>query len=254
MPSVYCDTIEEILWSKIYSKDFTLDSNVDIWRIMISSSLHLIHHLSQLLSSDERARASRYHQKKDRQRFAVSRIALRFLLGKYSNINPEKIEFAVGGNKKPFMQNVGAPALHYNISHSGDWILIAFSDEGIGADIEMIDEVFSYSEILHQNFTQQEISFITNGNHQSENFYLLWTRKEALLKATSKGIDSDLPFIPSLDGRHNADQEMIGSDKDFFVSSFKIADKYIGSVGYASGNKKLRFRDINNFLRSEERS
>lgn len=244
MPSVYCDSIEDILWNKVYSKDFTLNSNVDIWRIMISSNLHLIHAFSQILSSDEHARAFRYHQEKDRQRFLVSRIVLRFLLGKYSNINPEKIEFAIGGNKKPFMQNVAAPVLHYNVSHSGDWIMIAFSDQGIGVDMEIIDEVFSYAEILEQNFSKQEISFITDGNHQSENFYLLWTRKEALLKATSKGIDSDLPFIPSLDGIHEVDMEMIGSDKDFWVSSFKIADNYIGGVAYASGNKKIRFRDI----------
>jgi len=247
MPSVYCDYIEKILWDKVCSGEFTLKSNIDIWRILISSKLHLIDDFAKILSSDEHARASRYHQEKDRQRFIVSRVVLRFLLARYSDNNPEKIEFETGLNKKPFLKNSSADRLCFNVSHSGDMILIALSDSDIGTDAEMIDEIFSYAEILEQNFSNEEIAFITEGNQQSENFYLLWTRKEALLKATSKGIDSKLPFIPSLDGMHNANQEVIGSDKDFCVSSFKITDNYIGSVAYASGNKKLRFRDINEF-------
>ena len=251
MPSVYCNNIENLHWCNMNDADFTIGSNVDTWRIQIASNLHVIDSFSKILSSEEYTRASRYHQQKDRQRFIVSRIALRFLLARYSNIDPGKIEFAIDSNKKPFMQNVIAPDLNYNVSHSGDWIIIAFSDSGIGADIEMIDNVFSYAEILQQNFSREEVFFISDGKQQSENFYLLWTRKEALLKATSKGIDGDLPFIPSLDGRHEVEEKMIRSDKNFYISSFKIAENYIGSVAYASGNKKLRFIDFSEFPFSE---
>jgi 4'-phosphopantetheinyl transferase len=251
MPSIYCDCIKEILWEKVTGDFFLLAENADVWRIQISSNLALIDRFSQILSRDERVRASRYHQEKDKERFLVSRIALRFLLAKYANNNPEKIEFEIGLNKKPFLKNSGADSLRFNVSHSDDIVLIAISGSDIGTDVEKIDEVFSYTEILRQNFSEEEIVFITDGNQQSENFYLLWTRKEALLKATSKGIDSDLPFIPSLDGRHNVDQEMIGSDKDFCVRSFKIKEDYVGSVAYASENKKIRFRDFNGFAFSD---
>ncbi len=248
MPSIRCDNIENIHWGKLNNDDFALSSNVDIWRLRISSNIVLIDRFGKILSTDEHTRASRYHHQKDTERFLVSRIALRFLVAKYSKIDPGNIEFAVGSNKKPFLRNAGAHDLHYNVSHSGDWILIAFSDAEIGTDIEMIDDVFSYGEILKQNFSGQEISFITEAKNQSENFYLLWTRKEALLKATSKGVDSDLPFVPSLEGSHEVEHGMIGSGKDFFVSSFRIAENYIGSIAYAAGNHRIRFRDLNDFL------
>src|ERR1035438_1512738 len=248
MPSIYCNCIEDILWHKVYGDVFGLTSAADIWRTQISDNLPLINRFDHILSEGEKARASRYHQEKDKQRFIISRIVLRFLLAKYSNNDPEKIEFATGSNKKPFVQNASAVDLYYNISHSGDVILIAVSDSDIGIDVERIDVDFSYSEILRQNFNTEEIGFINRGKQPAENFFLLWTRKEALLKATSKGIDSDLPFIPSLDGKHDIDQKIMGSGKDFCVSSFKVTGNYMGSIAYKPGYEKIRFRDIDQFF------
>lgn len=230
---------------------FSLTSCADVWRIPISPNLPLIHRFDQILSSNEKERAARYYQEKDKQRFMVSRIALRFLLAKYSNIKPEKIELEIGLNKKPFLHNAGGIDLCYNISHSGDMILIGLSDSDTGIDIEKVDDFFSYSGILPQNFSKEEIEFINNGKQKAENFYLLWTRKEALLKATSKGIDNDLRFVPCLDGKQKADQEIIGSDKDFCVSSFKVSENYTGSIAFKKGCEKIRFRDINEFLFSD---
>lgn len=69
-------------------------------------------------------------------------------------------------------------------------------------------------------------------------------RKEALLKATSKGVDDDLPNVPSLDGLHDIKKEIIGSDESWAVSSFKIEDNYIGSIAYKSAQQKVVFFDI----------
>ncbi|HXB45927.1 MAG TPA: 4'-phosphopantetheinyl transferase superfamily protein [Puia sp.] len=208
----------------------------------------MINRSGHILSEDEKARASHYRKPNDKQRFEVSRIALRFLLGKYANNEPENIEFVIGLNKKPFVQNLNARDLYYNVAHSADEILIAVSDADIGIDVERIDLDFAYSEILGQNFSLDEIGFINGATLPAESFYLLWTRKEALLKATSKGIDEDLPLVPSLDGTHTVDQKIIGSDKDFSLDSFRFAKNYVGSIAYPTGCENIRFIDINRFI------
>src|SRR5450631_3892134 len=107
MPSIYCNCIEHIVWDKVYGDISGLTSGADVWRTQIFPIVPLINRFSHILSEDEKARALRYHKEKDSQRFIISRIALRFLLAKYLNNDPQKIEFAIGLNKKPFVQNAG---------------------------------------------------------------------------------------------------------------------------------------------------
>jgi 4'-phosphopantetheinyl transferase len=250
MPSVHCDCIGDIVWScdeKSYNQISPIP-NVDIWRIRVSSSLNLISQFDQVLSRDERARACRYHQEKDRARFLVSRIALRGLLAKYSNRGPADIEFITGNNKKPLLNNSGSENLHYNISHSGDWILIAVGNSEVGADVEKQDKGFSYEAIIEQNFGEEEIQFIKNSREPSANFYLLWTRKEALLKATAKGIHDELKLVPCLNGDHQVDEKIIGSNRNWQVKTFQVNTGCFGSVAYKENNRALRFFDFDRVL------
>jgi 4'-phosphopantetheinyl transferase len=48
----------------------------------------------------------------------------------------------LGNNKKPFLVSDGRPAIQYNITHAGDWILLAVSNEAVGADVEFVDKGF----------------------------------------------------------------------------------------------------------------
>jgi 4'-phosphopantetheinyl transferase len=247
MPSIHCNYITNINWDyeRLNNDELKLVGDVDIWKIPISSNLKLISKFSDILSGKEQRRAERYHQQKDKDRFILSRIALRILIGKYSGIPPHTIIFAEGINKKPFAENINLKNFQYNLSHAENFIVIAFSKSEIGIDIEKVDKNFSFKEILEQNFSDGEIAFIKNSNASSDNFYLLWTRKEALLKATSKGIDDNLKLVPCLNGANLLDEEIIGSHKDWFVSSFKVENDYIASIAYKASNQAIAFRDIN---------
>ena len=81
---------------------------------------------------------------------------------------------------KPYMPGA---EVQYNLSDSGDRILIAVSRQAVGIDVEYVKPKFYYDTILPLNFTQEEIDFISGGD-SSNRFFMLWTRKEAILKAT----------------------------------------------------------------------
>ena len=194
-----------------------------------------------IVNKDEVERAKRYYQIKDRNRFLISRGALRSILGKYLNIAPSSVSFGFGPNKKPYIINTGKAKLHYNLSHSGDWILIAVSASEIGADIEFIKPSFAYRDVLMDYFSTDEIKFI-NQQSSAERFFLLWTRKEAFVKATGKGLDSNLKLIPSLDGMHMTDE--VSPARNWFISSVKLNEQYIAALAGNINVNKVQFFDF----------
>ncbi|MBC8151318.1 MAG: 4'-phosphopantetheinyl transferase superfamily protein [Bacteroidetes bacterium] len=184
--------------------------------------------LTAFLRSDESARAARYHQPKDRQRFIVARAALRMLLSSYTRQRPVDIEFVTGVAKKPALR--GFTGVHYNVSHSGNRVLIAVGNQPVGIDVEQVDPDFDYRAIVLHSFSPEERDYIGESATSRSRFYRLWTRKEALAKATARGIDDDFWRVPSLDGRHWLPGDWLGTADDWTVSSFTLADEYVASV------------------------
>ncbi|WP_114938156.1 4'-phosphopantetheinyl transferase family protein [Mucilaginibacter endophyticus] len=236
----YLDAVD---WLQNANSNPTIDVNVDVWRIKITDHLSLIGQLKTLLLPDEITRAGRYYQEKDRQRFIVSRAALRIILGKYLVQKPENIRFEIGPNKKPFVKTSG-PIINYNISHSDEWVTIAISKTKVGIDTEKIDRSFAYKEILADNFSTDEIRFI-NQPEPMEKFVLLWTRKEATTKLTSQGLDERIKNIPSLDGDHLTSSDIVNSTEAITLVSFKLDSNNLATLAYESESQSvLRFYDI----------
>ena len=239
--TVYCNYLENIVWEKNSSFSSLTDS-VTIWKIDVVSDSRSLISLSALLNNAEIERANRYYHDKDRHRFITSRAALRILSGKYLEINSLNIEFDIGPNKKPFLRNnTTGRQLHYNTAHSENSILLAFANSEIGVDIEKADDSFDYQEIVNTNFSKEEILFINKAENPKTTFYLLWTRKEALAKATGKGLPDDLSLLPSLDGTHTIKDEAGSSSGPWIISSFKVAIDFIGSIAFPSNIKSIKF-------------
>ncbi|MBE6766757.1 MAG: 4'-phosphopantetheinyl transferase superfamily protein [Ruminococcaceae bacterium] len=57
----------------------------------------------------------------------------------------------------------------------------------VGIDIECIDRLCDFKKISHSFFTPEELDFLS-GDSLADRFYHIYTRKEALIKATGKGI------------------------------------------------------------------
>jgi len=230
---IFCDQIDPI-WQN--GNLIRSEQNVDIWKIKVRD----ISSVSEnILSNNERIKASRFLHTKDRVNFTCRRSALRILLSRYIDIPPSEIEFISGENKKPELSSE-LSKIRFNVSHSGELALIAISDSPIGVDIERIEPGFKYADILKHSFSELEISGIEQAADSREVFFRLWTRKEALTKASSKGLDDDLSDIPCLNGWHSMNENLIGLNGIWQLNSFSINAEYTGSIACIA-DKKLNY-------------
>ena len=244
MPYIYCDGAGQIQWNDPSFQNWTKESFIDLWRLPVNAESPILSYNPPVLNSEELEKSRRYLKEADRMRFVISRTALRILLGRYLDREPQDIPLFTGPNKKPSVQVIGGRQLHCNIAHSGDWILIAVSDSPVGVDLEKINDRFSYEEILPVSFSPGEVSAIQHARESRSVFFLLWTRKEALTKATGKGLDSDMVLVPCLDGRHEVESSLLGSPDNWKVSSFTFEELYCASLAGNPGLENIVFWDL----------
>jgi 4'-phosphopantetheinyl transferase len=222
-------TIREVEW--LDYRACTYADELALFRYKLDASTERDTYLQSLLQPDEISRAQRYHQPADRQRFIYSRAVLRALLGKHVNEQAGQILLSEGINKKPVLSNY--PNVFFNVSHSGDWVLIAISRMRVGVDVEQIRPDFPVDDLLDSICSPKERAWIYKGADDIRlSFYQLWTRKEALVKATGKGISDAFQHVPSLDGLYSIESDLINAVGQWVVGGFILEEGYPASIAY----------------------
>jgi 4'-phosphopantetheinyl transferase len=144
-----------------------------------------------ILSDDERARADRYRLEADRARFTVGRGLMRELLGRYVGRDGKLIDIRQGTAGKPVAQE----AMPFNVSHSGDLVLLAFASERqVGIDVEEARRSLEPLDLATHFFSAAEVAALAalDGDERMLAFFRCWTRKEAYLKGTGSGLSRPL--------------------------------------------------------------
>lgn len=235
-------TIEAPVWERSVLSKLSA-GQVHVYLFDISAQLLRESDLIRLLSLDERNRASRYHQKKDKQRFIISRAMQRHILSSYIDIDPSLLKFTSRANGKPCLTK-DWDWLHYNISHSGDHILLMVSRTQVGADIEWIDLDFNFKELLEGSFNKIEMDYILEKDSRSR-FYELWTRKEAFFKATGQGLTDDLPLFSAMSGIGTYQDKALLYAGDWQLRSFQLQDQYMVCIASSGHGPEYRFIHCN---------
>lgn len=117
---------------------------------------------------------------------------------------PIEFEFVYGPHGKPYFKDCvlkEEKPLFFSLSHSGDYVLCALSDEEVGADIQRIPgadvkKILREEQIAERFFTEQEriwyqqedvaASFLSE--QKRRRFYRIWAAKEAYMKWTGNGL------------------------------------------------------------------
>ena len=135
-----------------------------------------------LLTPERQTKLNQYKQFSDQVRCLVAGLLLRHALG-----DELAASLTIDSNGKPQLTD---SSIHFNLSHSGNYVILGVSDHIIGVDIE-VNAPYSPS-VARKCFTLEEQTWLLsnpNNNIQpfSDAFFKLWTGKESIMKAIGQG-------------------------------------------------------------------
>jgi 4'-phosphopantetheinyl transferase len=143
-----------------------------------------------LVSTERRERFLRFRRAEDRERSIVGELLARSVISDRLGVAKEQIEFEEGEHGKPALR--AFKDIHFNISHSDEWVVAAFSERVVGVDVQRIEG--RSLDVAKRFFTDREYELILAEPEQDRLslFFELWTLKESYLKAQALGIPGGL--------------------------------------------------------------
>lgn len=158
------------------------------------------------LPENEVKKVDRFIQQTARDQGLMVRGYLRAVLSHFADIEPQQWQFEYGEKGKPRLSDdqFSQTGLHFNLSHSGDWLLIGVvktngtteqqKEFEFGVDIERRRESTNIHSILNHYFSPPEESALLalpEDKHR-ERFFDLWALKESYIKAKGLGLSLSL--------------------------------------------------------------
>ncbi len=168
---------------------FHSGSDLHVWRAELKPGADTLRRLTAALDEAERERAGRLADPVAAARFSAARGLLREMLGAYLGIAPREVVLRRERHGKPCLE---APQpLHFNLSHAGDHLLLAFSPTArLGVDLERVRPLAHTERIARRAFAPDELrSWLALAEHERlAGFFERWTRMEALAKLLGHGV------------------------------------------------------------------
>lgn len=140
---------------------------------------------------------------------------------------------------KPFLNK--APDIFFNISHCDGLVVCAFHNHPIGADAELPG--YFPEVLIDRALSKQEKDFLqktgTTPSLREEWFYRLWTLKEAYVKKSGIGIDTNLTDFSFSFTQSNDNIHVICSDISTSCYQVKLSHGQIISLCFDGINAEI---------------
>ncbi|RYE26025.1 MAG: 4'-phosphopantetheinyl transferase superfamily protein [Sphingobacteriales bacterium] len=167
------------------------ENRVAVYALKLDTSVNEQHFQYLLAKTSERIKQKmqKYRHKIDAYRSLFAESLAKYCIGQYTCIPCQGVVFQYLANGKPYVE---LDHVHFNISHSGNWVVCAVSHKPVGVDIEQqlpndLNDVAGFFSLQ-----EQQDLFNRPKQEQLEYFYSLWTLKESFIKQTGEGFSRDL--------------------------------------------------------------
>jgi 4'-phosphopantetheinyl transferase len=239
------------IWDR-FSGDYALpEDEVHVWRTSLGIAALDLAKLQRILSADEQKRADRFHFEVDRRRSTIARGYLRLLLGEILDLPANRLQFEYDEFGKPRLVPTQGLPLQFNISHSGDLILIAITiGRAVGVDVERIRTDVDLDGVAARFFSANERKTLAllAGPARYKAFFTCWTRKEAYLKARGIGLSLsldqfDVSFLPDEDPQLLATRHDPPDVRRWGLRELGLSRDYVAALAAQGSNWKLKCWD-----------
>lgn len=182
------------------------------------------------LPSQEQEKIRRFKFQKDKDRSLLGKILLWKLLHEQSDFR-KPLQFDYSEYQRPSIRSCHAD---FSISHSGEIVVCGLSTTGlIGVDVEEERPVAPAE--FNAFFNPEELQWI--GDSRSR-FFQLWSRKEALIKASGSGMFADLLSINATQPNHQL------GGREFVVQNLELQPDYGCAIALSENTAQINFSAI----------
>jgi 4'-phosphopantetheinyl transferase len=224
-------------------------NEIHVWATSLAVEPAVLEKLAHTLAPDEQERAQRFKFDLHRNRYLAGRGALRAILAQYLATNPAQLRFDYLANGKPVLAGEFASAgIHFNLAHTGDLALVAVTRMSlVGVDVEWVRPVKDVDHLVARFFSRREDELFQKVpvEEKPAAFFNLWTRKEALLKATGEGITRSLSlvevsFLPGEPARLLAISGDAKAAQQWEMREFAPTQGFVGAVAIQPGTSNIQ--------------
>ena len=106
-----------------------------------------------------------------------------------------KNDWQITYNDRGKPSNIKYPQIHFSISHSGLYWLVAFGHQNLGIDVQLMElkkknSNDHYLKLAKRFFNPSEINYLNNSLDIKQSFFLIWCAKESYVKYLGSGISN----------------------------------------------------------------
>lgn len=185
-------------------------------------------------------KAERIHNSKAKIVSIAAGLLIQKILFEQYGLTKDAIQVELGEYGKPILlsgkSDHATRKIHFNISHSGEYVVAAVSDENIGIDIECKkDENF---RVAKRCFTDAEYEYIMDRPEEDRMraFRDIWTMKESFLKYTGTGISVPLnSFSVDVENRKAVTNE----GEDVYFTLYRLGTEPTYSLSLCCKSEKI---------------
>lgn len=191
-------------------------------------------HFDELLLqvyTERREKVLKYKSKKVAGISLTAGLLMQEVIGKDLGLNVCDIHMGTETKGKPFL--IGHEDYHFNLSHSGEYVVFAVAKTDVGVDIERVGGKYN-ARVAERCFTEREQEYVLAVDSEMERrFCELWTMKESYLKVSGVGISLPLNSfeinVEKLLVEHTEYSYSMKQMEDYIIS---VCCKNIGNVEY----------------------
>lgn len=197
-----------------------------------------------IVGEERRKKIMRMTNDGDRLRSLGAGILLHYALCRKLELSPDyKKPFAVSqeAGGKPFLPEF--PDIHFNLSHSGDYVCCAIGNEPVGADLQKYTSV--KERLAKRFFTEKDNQMLAAcGEEQREKlFFRMWSIKEGYIKFTGKGMSQGLDSF-EIDWERKAVKQKEKTEPAAFYEELSSLPGYSFCVCFGDSGQEVVWQEV----------
>ncbi len=144
----------------------------------------IFRYLLQFVQPEKRERILRQRIKQNADHMLIGDIVAKVAIKRVFGIEIARQRIGYGEFGKPYL--LDHPYVHFNISHSGKYVVCAVCDVPVGIDVQKITAY--HPKVAQRICSDEELEIVKGSDDVQSELIRIWTRKEAYLKRKGDGI------------------------------------------------------------------